>query len=93
MAGVGRGRHGFGRGATISDRGHDYRRGDFFNETFVRKYWKPWFESDTWVPSEWDEQAPVSPLWLSLLSIVPLQWIALAAAALVFAFVLHRLWA
>jgi pimeloyl-ACP methyl ester carboxylesterase len=71
------GRHGFGRGAAIIDRGHDYRHSDFFNESFVRRFWQPWFDRDEFVSSEWNELAPPSPWWLSLLSILPVQRIVL----------------
>ncbi len=68
------GRHGFGR-IGVTDRGHDYAHSDFFNEKFVRDYWKPWFEHDRIVPSPWEERAP-PPSWiLGILSVVPLQWI------------------
>ncbi|WP_143549185.1 hypothetical protein [Rhodopirellula bahusiensis] len=67
------GRHGFGRGASVIDRGHDYGHSDFFNEEFVRKYWKPWFANSSYVESAWAEKAPASPWWLSLLSVLPLQ--------------------
>ncbi|WP_339888570.1 hypothetical protein [Rhodopirellula europaea] len=67
------GRHGFGRGASVIDRAHDYGHSDFFNEDFVRKYWKPWFTDSPYVESAWAESAPVSPWWLSVLSVLPLQ--------------------
>ena len=75
------GRHGFGRGAAITDRGHDYSHSDFFNEAFVRKFWHPWFDREEYVASAWDEAAPPSPWWLSILSILPLQWILVVAVA------------
>ncbi len=69
------GRHGFGRGATVTDRGHDYAHSDFFNETFVRDYWRPWFDSGELIPSPWEEKAPPPSWFLGLLSVLPLQWI------------------
>ncbi|WP_436717753.1 hypothetical protein U8335_13800 [Roseiconus lacunae] len=68
------GRHGFGRGASVIDRGHDYGHSDFFNEEFVREYWQPWFAKSTYVESAWAESAPISPWWLSVLSVLPLQY-------------------
>lgn len=68
------GRHGFGRLGVI-DRGHNYTHSEFFNETFVRTYWKPWFEDGTLVRSSWDENAPPPSWFLSVLSAVPAQWI------------------
>ena len=75
------GRHSFGR-AAVQDREHDYAHSDFFNEEFVRSYWKPWFEEDRWVPSRWAENAPRSPWWLSMLSILPLQWLLVVLISL-----------
>jgi hypothetical protein len=72
------GRHGFGRGAKVKDRGHDYSHSEFFNEDFVRKYWKPWFENGKFVESSWAEKAPPASRWLGVLSVLPLQWIILA---------------
>lgn len=69
------GRHGFGRGAYVTDRGHDFAHSDFFNDQFIENYWKPWFETDTVVRSAWPEQAPPPSWGLSILSVVPLQWI------------------
>jgi pimeloyl-ACP methyl ester carboxylesterase len=68
------GRHGFGRDPII-DRGHDYAHSDFFNEEFVRRFWKPWFLNGTLVPSLWPETAPPPSWGLSVLSIIPFQWI------------------
>jgi hypothetical protein len=67
------GRHGFGKYGVI-DRGHDYAHGDFFNEEFVRRYWKPWFENGVDVPSRWAEKAPPPSWLLSILSVLPLHW-------------------
>ncbi len=83
------GRHGFGRGAAITDRGHNYKHSDFFNEAFVRKFWHPWFERDEYVSSEWDESAPPSPWWLSILSVLPLQWMFIFA---ILFFGAYRFW-
>ncbi|MDX1964944.1 MAG: hypothetical protein SFX18_17480 [Pirellulales bacterium] len=68
------GRHGFGRNG-VTDRGFDYKHSDFFNEDFVRKYWKPWIEANKVVPSPWDEKAPPASWFLNVLSILPLQWL------------------
>ena len=75
------GRHGFGRGAHVYDRGHNFAHSDFFTETFVRKYWIPWFEEGRIVSSEWEESAPPSPWWINVLSILPLQWFTILALA------------
>ncbi|HVX13834.1 MAG TPA: hypothetical protein VHC22_21810 [Pirellulales bacterium] len=80
------GRHGFGRGATVIDRGHDYSHSDFFNEQFVRNYWEPWFAADKFVPSRWEEKAPPTPWCLSILSLLPLQWVLCVLIGLAIAF-------
>ena len=72
------GRHGFGR-THVMDRGHDYEHSQFFNEEFVRTYWKPWIEKQSFVQSIWGEKTPPASWWLSMLSVVPFQWIVLVA--------------
>ncbi len=84
------GRHKFGK-AEVTDRGHNLGHSDFFTqeapqtdlepgEGFVRKYWKPWFETGEEVRSPANERGQ-SPLWLSWLSVFPIQWLILAAIA------------
>jgi len=74
------GRHGFNQYG-VDDRGHNFRHSDFFDEEFVRQFWKPLIESDTLVPSEWEENAP-SPSWiLGILSVLPIQWMICGVAA------------
>ncbi|QDV25287.1 lipase family protein [Aureliella helgolandensis] len=73
------GRHGFGRAASVRDRGHAYSHSDFFNEAFVRTYWKPWFEEGRFVTSEWEESSPPSPWLLSVLSVFPAKWLTIIA--------------
>ncbi|UUO07872.1 hypothetical protein M4951_06045 [Blastopirellula sp. J2-11] len=79
------GRHKFGK-AEVIDRGHDLYHSGYFEdpgadpslepgEEFIRKFWKPWFEFGEVVSSDAKGH---SPLWLSWLSILPLQWIFVA---------------
>lgn len=75
------GRHGFGHGATVMDRGHNFAHSDFFKEQFIRGFWKPWFEKDDFVKTQWIEEAPPPSILLSLLAILPLKWLPVAAAA------------
>ncbi len=70
------GRHGFGRGAYVIDRGHNYVHSDFFTEEFVRTFWKPWFQDGVFVPSKWEEVAPPPSWLLSVLSVLPLKTLA-----------------
>lgn len=78
------GRHRFGKPG-VRDRGHDYAHSDYFEdeagncENFVRKYWKPWFKSGQWVDSPHTRS---SPIWLSWLSVLPLQWAIIAVVML-----------
>ncbi|MFO1065274.1 MAG: hypothetical protein U0892_15520 [Pirellulales bacterium] len=64
------GRYGFGR-ADVTDRAHDFEHSDFFDEDFIRDFWKPWFETGTYVKSSWEEEAPPSPMLLDIFSVVP----------------------
>lgn len=66
------GRHGFGR-ADVFDRGHDFKHSDFFQESFIREYWRSWFATGTIKPSNWEEQAPPSPWLLDVYSILPVK--------------------
>ena len=74
------GRYQFGK-PYVKDRKHDFAHSDYFGdkegqgEEFVRKFWKPWFEDGTFVPSEGAGKAPI---WLSLLSVIRVQWIVIA---------------
>ena len=84
------GRHRFGK-PSVRDRGHEFRHGDYFGdgpgqgEAFVRTFWKPWFANGTWFDSN---HVKPSPWWLSILSILPLQWIMIFAIC----FGVYKVW-
>ena len=71
------GRYRFGK-PYVRDRKHNFAHSDYFGdgeeqgETFVRKFWKPWFQNERFVSSN---EKGKSPLYLSLLSVFPIQWI------------------
>ena len=94
------GRHKFGK-AEVIDRGHDLDHSGFFTkkapdtslapgEQFVREFWKPWFETGEVVRSPVNEKG-TSPLWLSWLSVLPLQWLIVVAMVLSFTWLLFGL--
>ncbi len=89
------GSNGFGV-PDVRDRAHDYSHSDFFNEAFVRDYWRPWFFSSVIVPSIWDERVPPKPFWWNLYGLLPMQLILLLLLSLgiVFSarFWLHQQW-
>jgi len=71
------GRYGFGR-SDVMDRAHDKAHGDYFEEQFIRDFWKPLFETGIIQESQWEEQAP-KPGWImETLSFMPLKMILLA---------------
>jgi len=71
------GRYGFGR-SDVMDRAHDKAHGDYFEEQFIRDFWKPLFETGLIQESRWEEQAP-KPGWIiETLSFMPLKLILLA---------------
>ncbi len=73
------GRYGFGR-SDILDRAHDKAHGEYFQERFIREFWKPLFESAHVERSSWEEQAP-RPTWLiETVSFLPLKSILLVTA-------------
>jgi hypothetical protein len=60
------------------DRAHDKAHGDYFEEQFIRDFWKPLFETGLIQESRWEEQAP-KPGWIiETLSFMPLKLILLA---------------
>jgi pimeloyl-ACP methyl ester carboxylesterase len=62
----------------VRDRAHDCRHGDYFNKEFVERYWLPWLHHGIYVPSEFESTQPASPWWRSVLTILPLRWMAVA---------------
>ncbi|WP_339734854.1 hypothetical protein [uncultured Gimesia sp.] len=74
------GRNAFGRNR-VKDRKHCYSHSEYFNEEFIRAFWKPWFEHGNFVSEVQKDEKPLSCTskilngFISNLSILPLQWI------------------
>ncbi|MGH2506191.1 MAG: hypothetical protein ACRDHZ_02025 [Ktedonobacteraceae bacterium] len=76
------GSFGFGSAAKVQDRFHNNDHGDYFSEQFVKDYWRPFIKDGQIVPSKWDISRPVTPWWMSFLSIMPLQNVILVTLLL-----------
>ena len=70
------GRYGFGR-ADVYDRAHDHSHGDYFDEEFIRAFWKPLFESGRIAESAWEENAPKPNRLIETISFIPLKTLIL----------------
>jgi pimeloyl-ACP methyl ester carboxylesterase len=66
------GRYGFGR-SDVEDRAHNHGHSDYFDESFIRAYWKPLFESGQVVKSTWEEKAPKPSRILEIISMLPVK--------------------
>ena len=71
------GRYGFGR-SDVMDRAHDKAHGDYFEETFIRDFWKPLFETGHIEGSRWEELAPKPGWFIETISWMPIKLIFLA---------------
>jgi hypothetical protein len=74
------GRHRFG-GPFVRDRGHDFAHSDFFDESFVRAFWQPWFDKGKFVPGI--EGKARSPWWLAVLAFLPVKTLVACAVVAV----------
>ncbi len=68
------GTHGFGA-VKVQDRAHNFKHSDYFEETFVRDFWLPWFQSGKFIGSKWDEKEPPGSWWRVVISLLPLKWV------------------
>ena len=66
------GRYGFGR-SDVEDRAHDHGHSDYFDESFIRNYWKPIFETDRIVKSDWEEKAPRPSMLIEIIGKMPMK--------------------
>jgi len=66
------GRYGFGR-SDVEDRAHDHGHSDYFDESFIRNYWKPIFEKDRIVKSDWEEKAPRPSMLIEIMGKIPMK--------------------
>lgn len=83
------GRYGFGR-SDVEDRAHDHGHSDYFDETFIRTYWKPLFETDRFVKSDWEEKAPRPSMLIEFIAKLPLKSL-LAVFSIAMVIALYRL--
>ena len=60
---------------TIRDRHHDMAHSDFFSKDFVERFWRPWVHEGRDVESEFEATQPPAPLWMSLLTLLPLKYL------------------
>lgn len=74
------GTHGFGQGE-VRDRYHNIQHSDYFTEYFATTYWKPFIKNGEYKQSESTPLA--TPWWLSVLGILPLQWIGILFLGLI----------
>lgn len=72
------GRLGFGHGR-VRDRFHSVGHSGFFTEKFVRRYWGPYISKGEIVDGNLDTDRPQTPLWMSLLTIIKLRYLLIAA--------------
>jgi len=48
---------------------------DYFYRDFVEKFWRPWVHEGRDVESEFETNQPPAPLWMSLLTLLPLKYL------------------
>lgn len=66
----------------VRDRFHPFGHSGFFEPSFVRDYWLPYFSEDSIVPTEFERNRPVPAWWKLVLPKAPLNW-ALAASLVI----------
>lgn len=79
----------------IDDRYHNLGHSGYFTKEFVRKYWVPFVKDGTITHSEFEDEMPESPWWISLIGLRPilpwLLWILLAVISFVTIAALNQL--
>ena len=83
------GRYGFGR-SDVEDRAHNHGHSDYFDESFIRTYWKPYFESDQLIKSDWEEKAPRTSYLIEIIAKLPLKSL-LAVFSIALAIAIYQL--
>lgn len=82
------GRFGFGHGR-VKDRFFDAGHGDFFSDDHIKKNWLPYLSMG--IVEEGILQRATNPLWVSLLSVLKVRYLAAALiAGLIFSIVIYR---
>ena len=78
------GTHGFGA-VLVKDRFHAGGRGQYFDSGFVEKYWEPFIRRGEYTRTDFEVKMPLTPWWISVLGILPLQWMIVALIVLALA--------
>jgi len=78
------GTHGFGA-VLVKDRFHAGGHGQYFDSGFVEKYWEPFIRRGEYRGTAFETKMPPTPWWLSVLGILPLQWMIVALIVLALA--------
>jgi hypothetical protein len=68
------GTFGFGS-ARVRDRYHNVEHSEFFTPTFVSTFWSSLLGKDEVIGSAWDLKRPAPPWWMSVLRLLPIQWL------------------
>ena len=78
------GTHGFGA-VLVKDRFHAGGHGQYFDPGFVEKYWEPFIRRGEYQGTDFETKMPPTPWWVSVLGILPLQWMIVALIVLALA--------
>ncbi|MGA2700074.1 MAG: hypothetical protein ABSH35_03120 [Isosphaeraceae bacterium] len=78
------GTHGFGA-VLVKDRFHAGGHGQYFDSGFVEKYWEPFIRRGEYRGTAFETKMPPTPWWLSVVGILPLQWMIVALIVLALA--------
>lgn len=70
------GTFGFGT-AGVRDRYHDFGHSDYFERSFVERYWKPWIDDGTILNSDYETGKRATPYWMSFLTVPSIRTAAL----------------
>lgn len=72
----------FGFGTVgVRDRYHKLGHSDYFNKSFVEKYWAPFLLRGEVVPTKWEEERSSPPWWQSMVAWFPFKYIILSILA------------
>ena len=76
------GTHGFGK-VLVRDRFHAGGHGQYFKPKFVEKYWEPFIRRGEYKGTTYEGKAPLTQWWLSVLGILPFQWIFISTILII----------
>jgi tetratricopeptide (TPR) repeat protein len=75
------GTHGFGA-VLVKDRFHAGGHGQYFEPDFVEKSWEPFIRRGQFEGSKYEVEMPPTPWWISMMGILQLKWLFIAAFVL-----------